>query len=72
MGFDVDYARKVFDKNAVFDAAASAGVRTLKRDEEGEPIIPEGSRIIRCCGMVNRYGKVTGAAAYEFSDLPDT
>ena len=71
VGFDVDYARKVFDKNAVFDAAASAGVRTLKRDEDGEPIIPEGSRIIRCCGMVNRYGKFTCAAAYEFSDLPE-
>ena len=71
VGFDVDYARRVFDKNAVFGAAASAGVKLMKRDKDGEPVIPEGSRIVRCCGMVNRYGKVTGAAAYEFSDLPE-
>ena len=71
VGFDVDYARRVFDKNAVFDCAASVGVKIMRRDVDGEPVIPEGSRIIRCCGMVNRYGKVTGAAAYEFSDLPE-
>ena len=69
VGFDVDYARRVFDKNAVADAASSVGVKVMKRDEDGDPIIPEGSRIVRCCGMVNRYGKVTGIAAYEFSDL---
>ena len=34
-------------------------------------MLPEGSRVIRCCGMVNRYGKVMGAAVYEFSDLPE-
>ncbi len=71
VGFDVDYARRVFDKNAVFHTALSAGIKVMKRDEAGEPVIPEGSRIVRCCGMVNRYGKVTGAAAYEFSDLPE-
>ena len=71
VGFDVDYARRVFDKNAVFDCARSAGVKLMRRGEDGEPVIPQGSRIIRCCGMVNRYGKVTGAAAYEFSDLPE-
>lgn len=71
VGFDADYARRVFDKNEVRRAAASAGVMLMHRDEDGEPMLPEGARVIRCCGMVNRYGKVTGVAAYEFSDLPE-
>ena len=71
VGFDVDYARRVFDKASVNDAVRAAGVKLMERDEEGNAVLPEGSRVIRCCGMVNRYGKVMGAAVYEFSDLPE-
>ena len=71
VGFDVDYARRVFDKASVNDAVRAADVKLMERDEEGNAVLPEGSRVIRCCGMVNRYGKVMGAAVYEFSDLPE-
>ena len=71
VGFDVDYARRVFDKASVNDVVRAADVKLLERDEEGGAILPKNSRVIRCCGMVNRYGKVMGAAVYEFSDLPE-
>ena len=71
VGFDVDYARRVFDKESVRSAVRAAGVKLLPRDAEGRPLLPEEVRVIRACGMVNRYGKVTGTAVYEFSDLPE-
>ena len=71
VGFDMDYARRVFNRQSINDAVRAAGVKLMQRDEQGAPVIPEGSRIVRCCGMANRYGKVTGAAVYEFSDLPE-
>ena len=71
VGFDVDYAKRIFDKERVNDVMRSAGIEVVDRDAEGNQAIPDGSRIIRCCGMVDRYGHVKGISAYEFSDLPE-
>lgn len=71
VGFDIDYARRVFDKNRVNDAMRGAGIKLMERDEQGSPVIEEGSHVIRCCGMVDRYGHIKGASVYEFSDLPE-
>lgn len=69
VGFDSDYVRHVFNKDYVKDAVRSVGIDTAEFDGNGSIIVPEG-RIIKCCGLMNRYGKLSGLYVYEFSDLP--
>lgn len=71
VGFDANYAKRVFDPQRAKDVIRSAGVKLVERNVEGKPMVPEGSRIVKCCGMVDRYGHVKGFSAYEFSDLPE-
>lgn len=71
VGFDVDYAKRVFHKERVNDIMREAGIPLVECDKEGAPVIPKGSRIIKCCGMADRYGHVKGVSVYEFSDLPE-
>lgn len=71
VGFDGNYARRVFDKNRAYGALRDAGIRLIERDADGRPVLPDGARVIRCCGMVDRYGHIKGFSTYEFSDLPE-
>lgn len=69
VGFDIAYAQRVFDKERAAEAVRAAGVAVAERDADGNIEIPDG-KIIKYSGLVNRYGKITALASYEFSDLP--
>lgn len=71
VGFDMDYALRVFNRDCVNEAVKSVGVNIAERDENARPVLPDSARIMKCCGMVNRYGKIIGLSTYEFSDLPE-
>ena len=71
VGFDMDYALSVFNSDFVNEAVKSAGLKLIERDENNRPIIPSEAKIIKCCGFVNRYGKLSVLSSYEFSDLPE-
>lgn len=70
VGFDMDYAVRVFNRDYVNEAVKSIGVNIAEYDKDGHPVLPDSAKIIKCCGMVNRYGKITRLSAYEFSNLP--
>ncbi len=70
VGFDLDYAQRVYNRARVESIIRSAGINVAERDGEGIVSMPEG-RIIKCCGMANRYGKIIGPVTYEFSNLPE-
>ncbi len=71
VGFNVEYAKRVFHSDRVNDVLRNTGIRLAQRDTEGNLMIADGARLIRCCGMVDRYGHVKGFSTYEFSDLPE-
>ena len=70
VGFDLDYAQRVYNRERAEDVIKSSGVKVAAKDCDGNFDVPEG-KIIKCCGLANRYGKITGLAVYEFSDVPE-
>ncbi|MBQ1412505.1 MAG: hypothetical protein IIY93_04860 [Clostridia bacterium] len=70
VGFDVNYAKRVFNRERVWDTLHSAHIALAQRDALGCLIMPEHARIIRCSGLADRYGHIKGFCTYEFSDLP--
>lgn len=70
VGFDLNYAQRVYNRERVEDVIRSVGIKVADRDCDGNIDVPEG-RIIKCCGLANRYGKIVGSAVYEFSNVPE-
>lgn len=70
VGFDINYAQRVYNRERVEDVIRSVGIKVADRDCDGNIDVPEG-RIIKCCGLANRYGKIVGPAVYEFSNVPE-
>ncbi len=64
----MDYARRVYNDEAVRETIRGLGVKCAFTDADRADL-PSG-RIIRASGFANRYGKLAAMELYEFSDLP--